>query len=97
MLRKASKTKKFHFDSSTNQCKRLLQWFEEISPRITVGEAREKLFLMSPPARILDLRRRGYKIETHWFIEYDAIGNKHKNGIYVFGGRKNDKTASQRI
>ncbi|MCP4474163.1 MAG: hypothetical protein GY821_06270 [Gammaproteobacteria bacterium] len=75
-------------DNSANQRKRLLEYFHSQEPRITVGEAREILGIMSPPARVLELRARGYNIATYWHVEIDRHGRSHRNGIYVYLGKK---------
>ena len=51
----------FKDNSTTNQCLKILDWlFEKGS--ITTTEAREHLDIMSPAARILQLRKKGYQI-----------------------------------
>jgi len=57
--------------------------------RITVTEGRG-LGIMSVPARVLELRRRGYDIVTHWITEHDRFGICHKNGLYVYRGLKKE-------
>jgi hypothetical protein len=51
----------FKDNSSTNQCLKILDWlFEKGS--ITTTQAREHLDVMSPAARILQLKKDGYQI-----------------------------------
>ena len=78
--------KKLIFDNSKLQCDRILRFFQEEKPRLTVGEARERLGIMSLSSRISELRKRGYRVNTEFFYEYDSLGIMHRNGIYVFQG-----------
>jgi hypothetical protein len=60
-----TKTTKRNFkdNSATNQCLKILDWlFEKGS--ITTAQAREHLDVMSPAARILQLKKDGYQINT---------------------------------
>jgi len=51
----------FKDNSSTNQCLKILDWlFEKGS--ITTTQARQHLDVMSPAARILQLKKDGYQI-----------------------------------
>jgi hypothetical protein len=79
--------KKAKSDSSRNQRQRLLEHFKA-KPQITVAQAREWLGIMSPPARIIELRRQGYRIDTLFQTEFDSLGYRHRNGIYVYKGGK---------
>ena len=38
------------------------------------------------PARVLQLRKRGYKIVTHWQTIITESGEKHRVGLYVLEG-----------
>ncbi len=42
-----------------------------------------KMGIMSPAARVLELRKRGYKIITHWTTTIDGAGRKHRQAKYV--------------
>ena len=75
------------FDNAKMQRHRLLRFFLEESPRLTVGQAREKLGIMSPPARILELRRQNHRIKTVWINEIDNLGITHRNGTYIYQGQ----------
>ena len=73
------KTTKRNFkdNSTSNQCLKMLDWlFEKGS--ITTAQAREHLDIMSPAARILQLKKAGYliiKINDSWTSEH---GINHK-------------------
>lgn len=58
-----TKTTKRNFkdNSSTNQCLKILDWLFE-KGNITTTQAREHLDVMSPAARILQLKKDGYQI-----------------------------------
>jgi len=45
--------------------------------------ARSRLNILSPAGRIYELRRRGYKIITHWSVEFDTEGRRHRVAKYV--------------
>lgn len=75
---------KFNFtDNSTlNQRLKLLDWlFDHCS--INTSQAREKLDIMSPAARIMELKRDGYLIVTLITTWTSAYGIKHRIGRYL--------------
>jgi polyhydroxyalkanoate synthesis regulator phasin len=59
-----TKTTKRNFkdNSSTNQCLKILDWLFE-KGNITTTQARQHLDVMSPAARILQLKKAGYQID----------------------------------
>ena len=68
---------KFNDNSAQNQRLKLLDYLLEHNS-ITTSEAREKLDIMSPAPRILELRAKGYLINTfpaEWVSDY---GINHK-------------------
>ena len=74
-----NKTTKRNFkdNSSTNQCLKMLDWLIE-KGNITTTQARQHLDVMSPAARILQLKKAGYliiKINDTWTSEH---GINHK-------------------
>ncbi|MBC7755413.1 MAG: helix-turn-helix domain-containing protein [Bdellovibrio sp.] len=74
-----TKTTKYNFkdNSSTNQCLKMRDWLIE-KGNITTTQAREHLDVMSPAARILQLKKAGYliiKINDTWTSEH---GINHK-------------------
>ncbi|HAT1846840.1 TPA: helix-turn-helix domain-containing protein [Legionella pneumophila] len=73
-------------NSASSQRARLLKFFESI-PRISTMEAREVLGILHPGARIMELRKKGYRIDTHWIEESDANGVMHRIGLYVYQGK----------
>jgi hypothetical protein len=50
--------------------------------------ARGKLNILSPAGRIYELRKRGYRILTHWIIEFDTEGRRHRVAKYVLLAKK---------
>ncbi|MHB8988353.1 MAG: helix-turn-helix domain-containing protein [Desulfobulbia bacterium] len=52
-------------------------------------ESREQLDVLHPAARIMELRKRGYNIETHWVTEPTGCGRLHRVAKYILltGGR----------
>lgn len=80
---KAKKTKsKFTDNSAFNQRLKLLDWLFERNS-ITSNEARERLDVYYPPARIFELRQAGYLIVTIWDNWTSEYGIKHRIARYV--------------
>jgi hypothetical protein len=40
------------------------------------------------PARVLQLRKQGWKIATHWQTVITEAGEKHRVGLYALEGRQ---------
>ena len=53
-----------------------------IAPRTTVELSRE-FDILHPPARVLQLRKRGYEIDTVWVLVETEPGVVHRVGKYV--------------
>ena len=67
----------FKDNSASNQCLKILDWLFE-KGNITTTQSRQHLDVMSPAARILQLRKAGYliiKISDNWTSEH---GINHK-------------------
>lgn len=67
----------FKDNSSSNQCLKILDWLLE-KGNITTTQARERLDIMSPAARMLQLKQAGYQIITlndNWTSDH---GINHK-------------------
>lgn len=80
---KAKTTKpNFNDNSAFNQRLKLLDYLLERGS-ITSSEAREKLDVYYPPARIFELRQAGYLIVTIWDNWTSDYGIKHRIGKYV--------------
>ena len=80
---KAETTKpKFTDNSAHNQRLKILDWLFERGS-ITTAEAREKLDVYYPPARIFELRQAGYLIVTIWDSWTSEYGIKHRIARYV--------------
>lgn len=79
-----SKTTKRNFkdNSTSNQCLKILDWLLE-KGNITTTQAREHLDIMSPAARILQLKQAGYQIVTVWDSWTSEYGIKHRIARYV--------------
>lgn len=50
--------------------------------------ARYDLDILCPAARVLELRRRGYRIETTWVKRRTDCGREHRVALYVFRSRE---------
>lgn len=68
--------------SKTAQQCRLLTWLLEHGS-IATTECRETLAVMSPAARIMELRRQGHDIHTTWSHIADSEGVIHRQGVYI--------------
>ena len=70
--------------ASKAQADRLLEALRRFG--VTTFEAMRYLDVYHCPARILQLRKRGYKIVTHWQTIITESGEKHRVGLYVLEG-----------
>lgn len=73
-------------NSSSTQRKRILSYLEK-NHRLSTIAAREQLGILHPGGRIMELRKKGYRIDTHWIEEPDSNGVAHRVGLYVYQGR----------
>ena len=71
----------FKGTDSRSQASRLLEALSRFS--ITTFEAMRYLDVYYCPARIMELRRQGYKIITHWQTVVTEAGERHRIGLYV--------------
>lgn len=46
-------------------------------------QAREGMGILSPAARVMELRRGGFPVEAVWKSIIDAQGRRHRSGVYV--------------
>ncbi len=69
-------------NSVVNQRQKLLSYLKQHGS-ITTSEAREKLDIYYPPARIKELRQDGNKINTVWVTWISEFDVKHRIGKYV--------------
>jgi hypothetical protein len=70
--------------ASKAQADRLLEALRRFG--VTTFEAMRYLDVYHCPARVLQLRKRGYKIVTHWQTIITESGEKHRVGLYVLEG-----------
>lgn len=71
----------FSGDDAKQQCARLLRALRLFS--INTFEASRGLGVYHPPARILQLRKQGYPIETIWQTIVAENGDRHRVGCYL--------------
>ena len=71
----------FKGTASHSQAARLLEALSRYS--ITTYEAMRHLDVYHCPARILQLRKRGHNIITHWQTVVTEAGVRHRVGLYV--------------
>jgi hypothetical protein len=67
--------------SRSQAAARLLEALSRYS--ITTFEAMRYLDVYHCPARILQLRKRGHKIVTHWQTVITEAGERHRVGLYA--------------
>jgi hypothetical protein len=79
-------------NSRSSQCQRLLKEFEA-NFRISTFDGRDQLGIPHMAGRVLDLRKSGYRIDTHWINSPDSNGIKHRIAQYVYHGRKENPNA----
>lgn len=72
-------------DRAAKQCARLADYLTR-NDGATVGECRSRLRILSPPARIMELRDAGWPIVTVWERIIDRAGVEHRIGRYVLMG-----------
>lgn len=75
----------FKGTASRSQRARLLEALSRYP--VTTFEAMRYLDVYHCPARILQLRKQGYKITTHWQTVETEAGEKHRVGLYVLEGQ----------
>jgi hypothetical protein len=71
----------FSGTSGHSQTARLLEALSRFA--ITTFEAMRYLDVYHCPARVLQLRKAGYRIVTHWQTVITEAGVKHRVGLYV--------------
>jgi hypothetical protein len=77
-----SKTPHGDSNSAHSQRQRLLQWLREYGSIDTIT-ARRELDVMHPAARIQELKKRGYLIDTVWIDRPTDCGKLHRVALYV--------------
>lgn len=81
-----NKTKRTYSNSASSQRARILEHFANC-PRLSTIEAREEYGILHPGGRVMELRKNGYQIDTHWIFAPDSNGVLHRIGQYVFQGQ----------
>ena len=71
----------FKGNSAKSQALRLLEALRHFA--VTTFEAMRFLDVYHCPARILQLRKLGFNIVTHWQTVITEAGEKHRVGLYV--------------
>lgn len=74
-----------------SQAMRLLEALRRFS--VTTFEAMRYLDVYYCPARVLQLRRLGFNIVTHWQTVITEAGEKHRVGLYVLESGASDEAA----
>jgi hypothetical protein len=55
---------------------------------VTTFEAMRYVDVYHCPARVLQLRKKGWRIATHWQTVITEAGEKHRVGLYLLEGRQ---------
>ena len=78
-------------DHTRNQQRRLLAALRQ-GP-LTTLDCRERLGIMHPGGRVLELRERGWPIVTVWGRQIDAAGQLHRVARYVLATGRQPEVA----
>lgn len=81
----------FSGSGARSQAARLLEALSRFA--ITTFEAMRYLDVYHCPARILQLRKQGHKIVTHWQTIITEAGVKHRVGLYMLESGGNHDAA----
>lgn len=73
-------------NSVATQRLRILNWLMHNSS-LTTQQARREMDIMSPAARIFELKEEGHNILTHWEREKTASGDTRAIAKYILMGR----------
>lgn len=68
-------------NSAAAQRQRILAWLQ--SAPLTTLQARQHLDILHPAARVMELRRLGYDIETIWVEDLSQAGKFHRVARYI--------------
>jgi len=81
--------KRYYDNSASSQRARILNHFANC-PRLSTIEARDEYGILHPCGRVMELRKKGYLIDTHWISAPDSNGVLHRIGEYVFQGNERE-------
>lgn len=81
-------SKEFTGNSAKEQCLRLLKALQLF--KINNYEASRFLSIYHPPARALELRKQGHKVDTVWETVEAENGILHRVGCYVLRGANHE-------
>jgi len=81
----------FNGTGEHSQSVRLLEALSRFA--ITTFEAMRYLDVYHCPARVLQLRKQGHNIVTHWQTVVTEAGVKHRVGLYMLESGGNHETA----
>jgi glucose-6-phosphate-specific signal transduction histidine kinase len=70
-----------HPNSADAQRRRLLERLR--AGAVSTIQARRELDILHPAARVMELRKRGFEIETREAIEATQEGQRHRVALYV--------------
>jgi hypothetical protein len=82
----------FKGTSTHTQCARLLDALARFP--VTTYEAMRFLDVYHCPARVLQLRKAGHNIVTHWQTVVTEAGLKHRVGLYALESGAGHETAA---
>jgi hypothetical protein len=76
-------------NTAENQRARLLEAMR-LCEGITTLEATRYLDVIAPRARVVELRKEGYRIVTSWVCQPSECGRLHNVGLYTLAGVATD-------
>ena len=72
---------------------KILNHFQNDGEMLTVNLIRILFAILSPTARVAELRKLGWDIRTNWTNEVDKFGGIHRVALYSYHGKKWDNAS----
>ncbi len=72
--------------SAAAQRQRILSWL--VTAPLTTIQARSYLDILHPAGRVMELRKKGYKIQTVWVEDITEAGIFHRVAKYILAKEK---------
>lgn len=79
--------------TSTAAQRKTILTYLQTGRQLTTLHAREHMGIMHPAMRVKELRNQGHNIVTHWEIEVDVTGTRHRNACYALLSGKQEVAA----
>lgn len=83
-------------NSAAGQRQAILTWLQQQGTLTTI-QARDELGIMSPAARVMELREQGHQIVTYRTVTIDRTGTKHREAKYILFNQDNKKALTASV